>query len=75
LFFLHETGSRNPVGISRDCDKVRFHPYYSIKDIYGFGVFFIFFILICLLRPYIFIDVENFINSDPLVTPVHIQPE
>lgn len=75
LFFLHETGSGNPTGIGRDCDKVRFHPYYRIKDIYGFGVFFIFFIIICILTPYIFIDVENFISSDPLVTPVHIQPE
>lgn len=75
LFFLHETGSNNPIGISRSCDKITFHPYYRIKDIYGFGFFFIFFILICLLIPYIFMDVENFINSDPLVTPVHIQPE
>lgn len=75
LFFLHETGSRNPIGLSSDCDKISFHPYYRFKDIYGFGLFFIFFILICIISPYIFIDVENFISSDPLVTPVHIQPE
>lgn len=75
LFFLHETGSGNPTGIGRDCDRVSFHPYYRIKDIYGFGIFFIFFIMICIMSPYIFMDVENFISSDPLVTPVHIQPE
>lgn len=75
LFFLHETGSGNPTGIGRDCDKISFHPYYRIKDIYGFGIFFIFFMIICILTPYIFMDVENFISSDPLVTPVHIQPE
>nr|UXF58266.1 cytochrome b [Philodromus sp.] len=75
LFFLHETGSNNPIGISSDCDKVTFHPYYSIKDIYGFGMFFMFFMLVCLMSPYIFMDVENFLSSDPLVTPVHIQPE
>nr|YP_026102.1 cytochrome b [Habronattus oregonensis]AAT02491.1 cytochrome b [Habronattus oregonensis] len=75
LFFLHETGSNNPVGVSSDCDSVSFHPYYSVKDIYGFSVFFIFFMMICMMSPYIFMDVENFISSDPLVTPVHIQPE
>lgn len=75
LFFLHETGSGNLIGIKRDCDKVGFHPYYRFKDFYGFGVFFCFFIIICIVVPYIFMDVENFISSDPLVTPVHIQPE
>jgi len=75
LFFLHETGSNNPTGLQRDCDKITFHPYYRIKDIYGFIIFFIFYLLICVIYPYIFIDVENFISSDPLVTPIHIQPE
>lgn len=75
LFFLHEIGSNNPVGLSSDCDKVVFHPYYRIKDIYGFGIFFMFFIIICLVSPYVFMDVENFLSSDPLVTPIHIQPE
>nr|YP_009562244.1 cytochrome b [Cheliceroides longipalpis]QAU56490.1 cytochrome b [Cheliceroides longipalpis] len=75
LFFLHETGSSNSIGMMSDCDKVYFHPYYSIKDMYGFGLFFMFFMLICMMMPYIFMDVENFISSDPLVTPVHIQPE
>lgn len=75
LFFLHGTGSGNLMGITSNCDKINFHPYYRFKDIFGFGVFFIFFLLICMIIPYIFIDVENFISSDPLVTPVHIQPE
>lgn len=75
LLFLHETGSSNPIGVRRNCDKVFFHPYFIIKDVYGFSLFFIFFMIICIFRPYIFMDVENFISSDPLVTPVHIQPE
>ncbi|NWZ10040.1 CYB protein, partial [Agelaius phoeniceus] len=36
LTFLHETGSNNPLGIPSDCDKIPFHPYYTIKDILGF---------------------------------------
>lgn len=75
LFFLHEKGSNNPLGIKRIYDKIFFHPYYRIKDLYGFGFFFIFFFMICFCSPYIFIDVENFITSNPLVTPIHIQPE
>lgn len=75
LFFLHETGSGNILGINRDYDKINFHPYYVWRDIYGFVMFFIFFIIICVTYPYIFMDVENFISSNPLVTPVHIQPE
>lgn len=75
LLFLHETGSRNLGGIEGDCDKVVFHPYYRIKDIYGFVIFIIFYMIICIFSPYVFMDVENFISSDPLVTPVHIQPE
>ncbi|NXN19821.1 CYB protein, partial [Indicator maculatus] len=35
LTFLHKTGSNNPLGIYSDCDKIPFHPYFSIKDILG----------------------------------------
>lgn len=75
LLFLHQTGRRNPLGLNRNFDKVRFHPYFSTKDIFGF--FRILFILffVCLARPWILGDPENFIPANPLVTPVHIQPE
>ncbi|NXW38968.1 CYB protein, partial [Phaetusa simplex] len=36
LTFLHESGSNNPLGISSNCDKIPFHPYFSTKDILGF---------------------------------------
>lgn len=75
LLFLHERGSNNPLGVRRVRDKIIFHPYYVVKDVYGFGVFIIVYIMICLLYPYIFMDVENFISSNPLITPTHIQPE
>jgi ubiquinol-cytochrome c reductase cytochrome b subunit len=35
LLFLHQTGSRNPLGLFLSSDKIRFHPYYSIKDLAG----------------------------------------
>ncbi|NWT48853.1 CYB protein, partial [Chroicocephalus maculipennis] len=36
LTFLHETGSNNPLGLSSNCDKIPFHPYFSLKDLVGF---------------------------------------
>jgi len=75
IFFLHETGSRNPLGVNRDREKVRFHSYYSVKDLFGFVfTLFLFFILV-FVSPFLLGDPENFIPANPLVTPIHIQPE
>ncbi len=43
LIALHVDGSNNPIGINSNIDKVPFHPYYSIKDLFGYAVFAIFF--------------------------------
>nr|YP_010219077.1 cytochrome b [Phoneutria boliviensis]UBY46230.1 cytochrome b [Phoneutria boliviensis] len=75
LFFLHEKGSGNPLGLEGNYDSIVFHPYYVYSDIFGLVVFLMFYVMICFLFPYIFMDVENFIPSNPMVTPVHIQPE
>jgi len=75
LFFLHETGSSNPLGLNRNLYKIPFHIYFTIKDIYGFIIFIIIFLLINLEYPYIFSDPDNFLPANPIVTPIHIQPE
>ena len=75
LLFLHETGSSNPLGVRRDFDKSPFHPYFSVKDALGFRLFFLLFFFICLQAPWDLGDPENFIPANPMVTPVHIQPE
>lgn len=75
LFFLHESGSRNPFGISSEEDRVEFHPYFSVRDIEGLVIVLIILTLISFFKPYVFMDSENFIPSNPLITPVHIQPE
>jgi len=75
LLFLHETGSSNPLGLRGDEDKVVFHPYYLLRDVFGLIVIVGLYIWVRLRIPYVFIDVENFIPSNPLVTPIHIQPE
>lgn len=75
LLFLHQTGSNNPLGISRQVDKIPFHPYFSFKDIVGFLVIVASLVILTLLNPYLLGDPDNFIPANPLVTPAHIQPE
>nr|ABR21607.1 cytochrome b [Pteruthius aeralatus] len=75
LTFLHETGSNNPLGIPSDCDKIPFHPYYSIKDILGFALMLILLTSLALFSPNSLGDPENFTPANPLATPPHIKPE
>lgn len=75
LFFLHQTGSSNPLGINRNIDKIPFHPYFTFKDLVGFIIFLILLSLLTLTNPYLLGDPDNFTPANPLVTPVHIQPE
>nr|WBV80551.1 cytochrome b [Macropes harringtonae] len=75
LLFLHQTGSNNPLGVNSNYDKIPFHPYFSIKDIMGMILTIFLFSMLILLEPRILGDPENFIPANPLVTPVHIQPE
>nr|UDP55641.1 cytochrome b [Scatella tenuicosta] len=75
LLFLHQTGSNNPIGLNSNIDKIPFHPYFTFKDIVGFIVMLMSLILLVLMNPYLLGDPDNFIPANPLVTPVHIQPE
>jgi len=75
LIFLHQTGSNNPLGINRNPDKIKFHSYFTKKDILGFFITLFRLFIIVLLLPWLLGDTENFIPANPLVTPLHIQPE
>lgn len=75
LYFLHESGSSNPLGLNRNLYKIFFHPYFTIKDIFGFIILIFLFIIINLEFPYIFSDPDNFLPANPIITPLHIQPE
>lgn len=86
LVALHEVGSNNPDGIeikkNKDAngiplDGIPFHPYYSVKDIVGVGVFLFFFAAVIFYAPEMggyFLEHANFIPADPLKTPEHIAP-
>nr|AQM57888.1 cytochrome b [Dendrolimus kikuchii] len=75
LLFLHQTGSNNPLGINSNLDKIPFHPFFTYKDILGFMILLFFLIMLTLINPYLLGDPDNFIPANPLVTPIHIQPE
>nr|AGW15435.1 cytochrome b [Carpodacus pulcherrimus] len=75
LTFLHETGSNNPTGVPSDCDKIPFHPYYTVKDILGFALMISLLVALALFSPNLLGDPENFTPANPLVTPPHIKPE
>nr|BAB83788.1 cytochrome b [Ruditapes philippinarum] len=75
IVFLHSTGSSNPMGIDSDGDVVPFHSYYFLKDLVGMALMEALLILLCLMKPDLFLDPTNFIPANPMKTPVHIQPE
>nr|YP_002970720.1 cytochrome b [Enithares tibialis]ACJ69546.1 cytochrome b [Enithares tibialis] len=75
LLFLHQTGSNNPLGMNSNFDKIPFHPYFSIKDLMGMVIMMFMFIILNLLEPRMLGDPENFMPANPMVTPIHIQPE
>nr|WFP43251.1 cytochrome b [Callimenellus fumidus] len=75
LLFLHQTGSNNPLGVNSNIDKIPFHPYFTFKDILGGIIMITSLILLTLINPYYLGDPDNFTPANPLVTPIHIQPE
>nr|QWB85630.1 cytochrome b [Saphanus piceus] len=75
LLYLHQTGSNNPLGTKSDIDKIPFHPYFSLKDIMSFLIMIMLLTTLTLWNPYLMSDPDNFIPANPLVTPIHIQPE
>ena len=83
---LHKVGSNNPDGIeikqNKDAngipkDGIRFHPYYTVKDTVGVGVFLTFFAAVIFFWPDVgglFLEAPNFEPANPLKTPEHIAP-
>jgi ubiquinol-cytochrome c reductase cytochrome b subunit len=86
LVALRENGSNNPDGIEIKANKdengipvdgVPFHPYYTIKDIFGVAMFLMIFAFVIFFWPEaggLFLEHDNFVPADPLVTPAHIKP-
>lgn len=86
LVALHHVGSNNPDGIDikqkKDkkgipLDGIPFHPYYTVKDLVGVVVFLLVFCYIMFFMPKmggLFLEPDNFIPANPMVTPPEIAP-
>jgi ubiquinol-cytochrome c reductase cytochrome b subunit len=74
---LHKHGSNNPTGVDvkTEKDTIPFHPYYTVKDIFGFGVFFLVFFGFVFFNPNSLGHPDNYTVANPMVTPPHIVPE
>nr|YP_009227693.1 cytochrome b [Pampus cinereus]AHN49775.1 cytochrome b [Pampus punctatissimus]AHN52514.1 cytochrome b [Pampus cinereus] len=75
LFFLHFTGSNNPIGLNSNTDKIPFHPYFLYKDLLGFVILLTALTSLALFSPNLLGDPDNFTPANPMVTPPHIKPE
>ncbi|MER3546916.1 MAG: cytochrome b, partial [Rhodanobacteraceae bacterium] len=86
LAALHEVGSNNPDGVEikqkkgpdgHPLDGIPFHPYYTVKDLFGVGIFLILCAFIIFFEPTVggwFLEHDNFIPANNLVTPAEIKP-
>jgi ubiquinol-cytochrome c reductase cytochrome b subunit len=87
---LHEVGSNNPEGVdikkgpkgnrwdpNKPADGIPFHPYYTVKDLFGVGFFLIICAFVVFFAPAFggwFLEHDNFTEANRLVTPAHIKP-
>jgi ubiquinol-cytochrome c reductase cytochrome b subunit len=86
LMALHEVGSNNPDGIEihdhkdaagHPLDGIPFHPYYTVKDLFGVAGFLLLFCAVIFFAPSfggLFLESPNFEPANPLQTPPHIAP-
>nr|AQT38571.1 cytochrome b [Cumberlandia monodonta] len=75
LLFLHEIGSNNPLSLQTKTSLIPFHPYFTLKDTMGFLILAFTLMTVSMFFPTTLTDPENFIPANPMMTPIHIQPE
>jgi ubiquinol-cytochrome c reductase cytochrome b subunit len=86
LVALRHVGSNNPDGIEikenlgpdgKPVDGIPFHPYYTVKDLVGVGLFLVLFCVVLFFAPTfngIFLEQANFEPANPISTPEDITP-
>ncbi|MBF0444677.1 MAG: cytochrome b N-terminal domain-containing protein [Magnetococcales bacterium] len=78
MWALHAVHSNNPDGIDivdEEKDTLPFHPYFTVKDLYGVGVLLIIYCWFVFFAPNAFLEPDNYIPANPMQTPAHIVPE
>jgi len=75
LALLHESGSNNPLGITKGSSVISFYPYFYVKDLFAFLILIFSFSFLIFYFPNFLGHTDNYIPANPLVTPPHIVPE
>jgi quinol-cytochrome oxidoreductase complex cytochrome b subunit len=75
LILLHNSGSSNPTGTRTNHDKIRFFPYFLVKDTTPTLLVVILMRVLISIEPDIMGDPENFNLARITTTPTHIKPE
>ena len=77
IWALHVPGNNNPSGVDvkDNRDTLPFHPYYTMKDLFGMVLFMIPFAWFVFFAPDILGHPDNYIQFNSQVTPAHIVPE
>jgi ubiquinol-cytochrome c reductase cytochrome b subunit len=86
LVALRHNGSNNPDGVEikekkgpdgKPLDGIPFHPYYTVKDLVGVGLFLLLLAIVVFFVPTfggLFLEAPNFQPANPMSTPEHIAP-
>lgn len=75
LTLLHEVGSNNPLGYTLKIENISFYPYFYVKDLFGLMVLFLIFFTFVFYYPNSLGHPDNYIEANPMKTPLHIVPE
>jgi len=75
LVLLHEVGSNNPLGLTLKTENIPFYPYFYTKDLFGLMVLLLVFFTFIFYYPNTLGHPDNYIEANPMKTPLHIVPE
>ena len=75
LILLHEVGSNNPLGLTLKTENIPFYPYFYTKDLFGLMILLLIFFTFIFYYPNTLGHPDNYIEANPMKTPLHIVPE
>jgi ubiquinol-cytochrome c reductase cytochrome b/c1 subunit len=75
LYIITDHPTLGVDGVNSKLDLIPLHPYFAVKDLFGFMPVIVIFFYLCVFTPNLFIHVDNYMMASPLLTPAHIVPE
>ena len=75
LILLHDVGSSDPLGTNTKTEIIPFFPYFYVKDLFGFFILLFVFLFFIFYYPNYLGHPDNYIEANPMKTPLHIVPE